>query len=123
MPPWPDATPYIYRSQQNTIVVCPHAGQVSTYLWAQRIVVVNAWFLGCVDASILELEERLHGDVHEGEGGDCDSVGACDVGGSRREPRCNRRIDPVRLPDRQAARVLLLKVVPGPVSSLVHVFI
>lgn len=73
---------------------------MSTYLWAQRIVVVNAWLLVCVDAGILELEERLHGDMHEGKGGDCDPVGVCDVSGSRREPRRNRGIDPVRLSDR-----------------------
>lgn len=88
------------RSQPSLIVVCPHVGRVSTYLWAQRVVVVDSWFLVCVDASTLELEERLHGDVHEGEGGDHNSVGACDVSRSRGEPRCNCRINPVRLPHR-----------------------
>ena len=91
----------------------------SAYLWAQRIVVIDAWLLVRVDASILELEERLHRDVDESEGGYRGSVGGSDVRGRCAEPRCNCGIDPVRLAYGQTARVLLLKVVPAVVSSYV----
>lgn len=37
------------------------------YLGTQRVVVIDARFLVCVDTSALELEESLHGDVYEGE--------------------------------------------------------
>ena len=103
--------------QQNAVVAPPHVIRVSTYLWTQRVVVVDARFLICVDASALKLEESLHGDVHEGKGGDCNSIGARDIGGRCAEPRCNGGIDPVRLPYGQTIRVLLLKVVPATVSS------
>lgn len=103
MPPWPDATPYKKPSQQTVIVArffsffASFFVSDSTYLWAQRIVIVDARFLICVDAGTLELEESLDRNVHKGKGGNRDTVGACDVGGSRAEPRCNCGIDPVRL--------------------------
>lgn len=74
---------------------------ILAYLWAQRVVVINARLLVCVDTGALELEKSLHRDVHEGEGGNGNSVGASNVSGSRGEPRCNCRINPVRLPYRQ----------------------
>lgn len=87
-------------SQQTAVLARSHFISDSTYLRAQRIVVVDARFLICVDAGTLELEESLDRNVHEGKGGDRDAVGACDVGGSRGEPRCNCGIDPVGLSDR-----------------------
>lgn len=97
MPPWPDATPYKKFRQKTPIIARSHFVSDSTYLRAQWIVVIDARFLICIDAGALELEERLDGNVHEGKGGDRDTVGACDVGGSRGEPRCNGGIDPVGL--------------------------
>lgn len=79
----------------------PRIVRGSAYLWTQRVVVVDARFLICVDASTLELEERLYGDVHKGKGGNCGSIGARDIGGRCAEPRRDGRIDPVRLSDRQ----------------------
>jgi hypothetical protein len=99
---------------QQTVLSCGVLNP--TYLWAQRVVVVDAWFCIGIDSSVLELEKCLNGDVHEGKRGDRDAVGRCDICGTCAEPRCNGGIDPVRLTNGEGAGVLLLEVVSVVVS-------